>query len=70
MLTLRDTTRPVALKIEHIRCDPASEGAPEGCGADAVSTIRRSEFGMANALGLVGDEVKLSFQVKAYRVRP
>jgi polyisoprenoid-binding protein YceI len=70
LLTLRGRTRPVVLKIERMRCDPGTEGAPEGCGADAVSTIRRSDFGIGYAPGLVGDEVKLSLQVKAYRVQP
>jgi polyisoprenoid-binding protein YceI len=70
LLTLRDVTRPVVLKVEHLQCDADGSGAREGCGASAVSMIKRSDFGMSYALGLVGDEVSLSFQVTANRVRP
>jgi polyisoprenoid-binding protein YceI len=68
LLTLHGVTRPVALKIERIECGPESDGGREGCGAGAVSSIKRSEFGLTYALGLVGDEIDLSFQVTAFRV--
>ena len=70
LLTLRDVTRPVVLKIERMQCGLEPDGAHRGCGAGVVSTIRRSDFGMTYALGLVGDEVDLSFHVTAYRVEP
>jgi polyisoprenoid-binding protein YceI len=70
LLTLRDVTRPVVLKVERLECGAEGPGAREGCGASAVSMIKRSDFGMSYALGLVGDEVSLSFQVKANRVQP
>jgi len=69
MLTLRDVTRPVILKIERMQCGSDPDGAREGCGAGAVSTIKRSEFGLTYALGLVGDDIDLSFQVTAFRAR-
>jgi polyisoprenoid-binding protein YceI len=66
LLTLHGVTRPIELKVERMEC--GSEIAErEGCGADAVSTIRRSQFGMDYALGLVSDEVELSLQVTAHR---
>jgi polyisoprenoid-binding protein YceI len=68
LLTLHGVTRPIALKIERIECGPESDGGREGCGAGAVSSIKRSEFGLTYALGLVGDEIDLRFQVIAYRV--
>jgi polyisoprenoid-binding protein YceI len=34
-----------------------------------VSTIKRSDFGLTYALGLVGDDIDLSFQVTAFRAR-
>ena len=40
---------------------------PLRLGADAVSTIKRSDFGLTRALGLVGDNIDLSFQVTAFR---
>jgi polyisoprenoid-binding protein YceI len=67
LLTLRDVTRPVILKIERMQCGRDPDGGREGCGAGAVSTIKRSEFGLTYALGLVGDDIALSFQVTAFR---
>ena len=60
-------TRPVLLKIRRLDCGRTTDDR-EGCGADVVATIRRSEFGMNYALGMVGDEIDLSFQVTAFRV--
>ena len=68
LLTLRDVTRPVILKIDRLQCGRDSDGGREGCGAGAVSTIKRSDFGLSYALGLVGDDIDLSFQVTAFRV--
>jgi polyisoprenoid-binding protein YceI len=67
LLTLRGVTRPVILKIERMQCGSDPDGGFEGCGAGAVSTIKRSEFGLTYALGLVGDDIDLSFQVTAFR---
>jgi polyisoprenoid-binding protein YceI len=66
LLTLHGVTRPITLKIERMDCGRQT-GAREACGADAISTIRRSQFGMDYALGLVSDEVELSLQVTARR---
>ena len=67
LLTLHDVTRPVILKIERMQCGREADGGREGCGAGAVSRIKRSEFGLNFALGLIGDEIDLSFQVTAFR---
>jgi polyisoprenoid-binding protein YceI len=69
-LTVRDITRPVALRIQHMRCVPEGDSAHESCGAGVASTIKRSDFGMTSALGLVSDEVDLTFHVTAYRAQP
>jgi polyisoprenoid-binding protein YceI len=69
LLTLHGVTRPVILKIDRMQCGSDPDGGREGCGAGAVSTIKRSEFGLTRALGLVGDDIDLSFQVTAFRVR-
>lgn len=68
LLTLRGVTRPVILKIERMQCGLVPDSGREGCGAAAVSTIKRSDFGLTYALGLVGDDIDLAFQVMAYRV--
>jgi len=70
LLTLRDVTRPVILKIERMQCGSDPDDGREGCGAGAVSTIKRSDFGLTYALGLVGDDIDLSFHLTAFRVKP
>jgi polyisoprenoid-binding protein YceI len=69
-LTLRDVTRPVALKVERLECGKEPEGGREGCGAGVATSIKRSDFGMNYALTLVGDDIDLSFEVTAFRVTP
>ena len=67
---MRDVTRPVALKVERLECGKEPEGGREGCGAGVATSIKRSDFGMNYALTLIGDDIDLSFQVTAFRVRP
>src|SRR5262249_46964707 len=69
LLTLRDVTRRVSFRVERFQCAPAPGGGRESCAADGISTIRRSDFGMTTALGLVSDDVELSFRVAASRPR-
>lgn len=69
-LTLRNVTRMVALKVERLECDRAAAGRSDVCGVDAATSLKRSDFGMNYAPGLVGDDIDLSFQVTAFRVPP
>lgn len=45
-LTLHGVTRPVGLKINSFKCMPHPMLKREVCGADALATIQRDEFGM------------------------
>jgi polyisoprenoid-binding protein YceI len=45
-LTLHGVTRPVELKINSFKCMPHPVLKRELCGADALATIQRDEFGM------------------------
>jgi polyisoprenoid-binding protein YceI len=45
-LTMLGTTRPVALKINSFKCIPHPLFKRELCGADAIGTFKRSDFGM------------------------
>ena len=69
-LTLRNVTRPVALKIHRLHCGPEGDAEREGCEAGAATSIKRSDFGMSYASPLIGDDIDLSFQVTAFRVSP
>ena len=67
-LTFRGVTRPVDLEIRSFKCVPHPLNKRELCGADAVTTIKRDEYGMeaGKAYGFNMD-VKLEIQVEALR---
>lgn len=66
-LTIRGQTKPVTLNLTHFACGPRPVTKRPQCGADAVATIKRSDFGMTRSLPEVGDEVKLLIQVEAFK---
>jgi polyisoprenoid-binding protein YceI len=67
-LTMHNVTRPVELHVARLDCGRDPESGRDGCGAEVDTTIRRSDFGMRYAPGIVGDDIGLSFQVTAFRV--
>ncbi|MEO8739711.1 MAG: YceI family protein [Casimicrobiaceae bacterium] len=69
LLTLHGVTRPVVLKMQRMQCGVVPDSGREGCGAGASSSIKRSDFGLTYAMGLVGDDIDLTFDVVAYRAR-
>jgi len=67
-LTLHGVTRPVNLKINQFLCKPNPATGKETCGADAVGTLKRDEFGVdyGKAYGFK-QEVDLQIQVEAVK---
>lgn len=65
-LTLHGVTKPVVLKINSFKCMPHPMLKREVCGADALATLNREEFGMdaGKAYGFKMD-VTLRIQVEA-----
>jgi polyisoprenoid-binding protein YceI len=66
-LTLLGVTRPVSLAVTSFHCGPHPMNKKQVCGANASATIKRSEFGMKTYVPAVGDEVKISIEVEAFR---
>ena len=66
-LTLLGVTRPVTLVIKAFHCAPNAFAKKDACGADAVATIRRTDFGMTKYAPALGDEVKLLINVEALK---
>lgn len=64
-LTLLGVTKPVTLQIASFKCAPHPMSKKPACGAEAVATIKRSEFGMSAYVPAVSDEVTLRIQVEA-----
>jgi polyisoprenoid-binding protein YceI len=69
-LTLAGRTRPVELELLRFACTRLPFLVRTTCGADAVASLRRSEFGMTAHAGFVGEEVRLEIQVEAVRQEP
>ncbi len=65
-LTLHGVTKPVTLTIKSMKCMPHPFKKTEFCGADAVATINREDFGVAwgKNMGFKMD-TKLAIQVEA-----
>ena len=69
-LTLIGVTKPVTLSIDAFKCgidpmDPMKQ--KEKCGAAVSAQIKRSDFGMKYGLPAVGDDIKLVFEIEAYK---
>lgn len=65
--TLHGVTKPVSLKIDHFQCAPHPMNRKMTCGANATTTIKRTEFGVSKYAPALGDDVKISIQVEATR---
>ncbi len=66
-LTIKGVTKPVTLSITHFKCQPHPMLKVEACGANAVATVRRSDFNMGKYAPYISDDVTLSLAVEAYR---
>ena len=67
-LTLHGVTKPVTLTIRSFKCMAHPMKKKEFCGADAVGSINREDFGVSwgKAFGFKMD-VKLAIQVEAFK---
>ena len=64
-LTIKGVTKPVTLDVTSFHCMPHPMLKKLGCGANASTTIKRSEFGAGKNAPYVSDEVKLVIAVEA-----
>lgn len=65
--TLLGVTKPLRLTVSHYRCGEHPMNKKTMCGADVSATIKRSEYGMTKYLPAIGDEVKISASVEAFK---
>ena len=66
-LTIKGITKPVTLKIDSFHCMPHPIVKKDACGANASTTIKRSEFNAGKYAPHVGDEVTLTIAVEAVK---
>jgi polyisoprenoid-binding protein YceI len=66
-ITLLGVTKPATLTVTHFSCGPHPMLKKEVCGAEASTTLKRSEFGMTKYVPALGDDVKLLINVEAFK---
>ena len=66
-LAMMGVTRPVSLNVTSFRCIQHPVNKKDMCGAAASATLKRSEWGIKRGATGIGDEVKISIQIEAYR---
>jgi len=66
-LTLLGVSKPVTLTIDAFKCGAHPMNKKDVCGAGASGQFKRSDFGMKFGLPGVGDDIKLVFEVEAYK---
>jgi len=69
-LTLRGTSRPLALRALRFNCYLNPLFRRQVCGGDFEAQLLRSDFGMTFGLPFVGDRVRLLIQVEAIKDDP
>lgn len=65
--TLLGVTKPIKLTVNNFKCGTHPFNKKELCGADISTTIKRSEFGMTKSLPAIGDDIKISSAVEAFK---
>jgi polyisoprenoid-binding protein YceI len=66
-LTMVGVSRPVDLTINSFKCIQHPMFKREACGADALGSFKRSDFGLSYGVPVHGDEVTVRIQVEAVR---
>jgi polyisoprenoid-binding protein YceI len=64
IMTLHGVSKPVHLAIDHFYCGMNLIAMKNTCGANATTTIKRSDFGIDKYVPKVGDEVNIAIQVE------
>ncbi len=66
-LTLHGITKPVNLTVDHFYCGRNLKTLKTVCGANAFTTLKRSDFGIDKYTPMLADEVKIVIQVEAIK---
>jgi polyisoprenoid-binding protein YceI len=67
-LTMLGVTRPVPLTVTGFKCGPHPFNKKLMCGAEAVATIKRSEFGMKYGIPTAAsDEIRITIPIEALK---
>ncbi len=64
-LSLKGISKPVTLTVTSFQCMPHPMLKKDACGANATTTIKRTDFNMGKYAPNVGDEVTVTIPVEA-----
>lgn len=65
-LTMHGVTKPVSLTISSFRCGEHPLKKMPMCGADASTTLKRSDFGISKYSPNIGEDVLLRIEIEAH----
>ena len=65
ILTLHGIAKPVHLTVDHFYCGMNMIAMKYTCGANAITTIKRSDFGVDKYVPTIADEVNIAIQIEA-----
>jgi polyisoprenoid-binding protein YceI len=66
-LTLHGVTKPVTLELQKLGEGPGPGGNDFRTGFSGTAKLKRSDFGMTNMVGPVGDEVAITISIEGIR---
>jgi len=66
-LTMHGVTKPVTLELQKLGEGPGPTGQDFRTGFSGTAKIKRSDFGMTNMVGPVGDEVAITISIEGIR---
>lgn len=66
-LTMKGVTRPVTLKVTGYQLAPHPFAKKDAIGANATTTVKRSDFNAGKYVPNVGDEVTISIAIEAIK---
>lgn len=65
--TLLGVSKPLKLTVSNFKCGEHPFNKKPMCGADIAATLKRSEFGMTKNVPMIGDEIRISSAVEAFK---
>lgn len=66
-LTLKGVSKPVTLAVTSFMCMPHPMLKKDACGANATTTVKRTDFNMGKHAPYVGDEVTITLPIEAIK---
>ncbi len=66
-LTIKGITKTIKLEVASINCGVHPFNKKNVCGLDAITSIKRSDFGIKYGLPAIGDEMNIQIEMEAVK---